>query len=62
MINANNYKDSSELTWEFVRKYGNTYVAPKEKGNWIFHFSPTPKKNWTYIETLGVWRCNVSAL
>ena len=62
MVDINSYKDSSELTWLFVKKWGKMFVAPKEKPSWIFNFSPTQKKNWVYIKELDVWRCNVSAL
>lgn len=60
MANINEYKDSSELDWIFVKKWGNTYVAPREKQDWIFNFSPKPKKNWVYIKELDVWRSNES--
>lgn len=62
MADINSYRDSSELTWMFVKKWGKVFVAPKEKQSWVFNFSPTRKKNYIYIEELNVWRSNVSAL
>lgn len=53
---------SDNYTWIFVKKYGKTYVAPKEYPNWIHNFSKTKKKYWKYIPELNVYRCNVSAL
>lgn len=62
MADINSYTDSSELNWMFVHKWGKTYVAPREKQNWIFNYSFEPRKYWIYIPALKVWRSNVSAL
>ncbi len=62
MADINSYNDSSELTWIFVKKWGKVFVAPREKTSWIFAFSSEPKKYWTYVPSLDVWRSNVSAL
>ena len=62
MADINSYKDSSELTWMFVKKWGKVYVAPKEKQSWVHDFSTEPRKYWKYIPELNVWRSNVSAL
>ena len=56
------YKDSSELNWMFVKKWGKMFVAPSEKETWIFNYSHEPRKYWIYIPSLKVWRSNVSAL
>ena len=58
----NTYKNSSELTWIFVKKWGKVFVAPREKETWIFNFSIEPRKHWIYVPSLDVWRSNVSAL
>lgn len=54
--------DIENYTWGFVKKWGKMYIAPQEKPDWIFNFSPTEKKYWKYMPELDVWRCNISAL
>lgn len=51
-----------EKNWIFVKKWGKTYIAPKENPKWIFNYSKTPRKYYKYIPELNVYRCNISAL
>lgn len=50
--------------YRIVKKYGKTFVEVRYKGtewsNWLFKASNKPKKYYTYIPELGVYRCNIS--
>ncbi len=59
---ANTYKDSSELTWTYVKKWGKMYVAPKGIEKWIHEFSREARRYWIYVPELDVYRSNVSAM